>query len=162
MKRVHALVGAWAILLLVTGCTGGDRTATARGPSSEGNRQPSATTSAASPTVRQSGCEILAGAGREVNQGLLSDFAELDRFRDEVVSRLAERASTYASRTSDLELSPTARSASQDAQDALDRLATEVTAATHNQPFDAARIEAAVSEARDAVVQTLEACAQPE
>lgn len=97
-----------------------------------------------------------------MNQALLSDFAELDKARDEVVLRLAERASTYASRTSDLDLPPAAGSAAQAAHDELERLATEVTAATDDQPLDAARIQAAVSGARDAVVKSLEACSEPE
>ncbi|HET6920440.1 MAG TPA: hypothetical protein VFI46_13370 [Jiangellaceae bacterium] len=112
--------------------------------------------------MQQSGCDIVAQAGREVNQGLLSDFAELDRARDEVVRRLAERASTYASRTSNVDLSPSSRSAAQDAQGELDRLAKEVAAATEDQPFDTARIQAAVADAQDAVVESLETCSEPE
>lgn len=38
MKRVHALVGVWAVLLLMTACTGGDSKDTASGKSSDGRR----------------------------------------------------------------------------------------------------------------------------
>jgi hypothetical protein len=153
-------MGAWAVVLLATACTGGDSTAVESGASSDEGQQATPTTGDASPPVEQSGCEIVTQAGRDVNQALLTDFAELDSARDAVVARLPERASSYASRTADLELPISARRAVQAVQDGLDRLATDVAAATENEPFDAARIQAAVTDVQEAMTESVEVCSE--